>query len=138
MDTEAVQTLARNLIRLRQESLALHTIGQGLVVTSRALRAERRALSCEHATQQDASSRSRIRRAIARGLRTGRLPYVSAAVLYGAPGRIGRICDGCDQTMTAAQLVMAVPMRDSFVYLHAGCFMIWNEERTAARITPAA
>jgi hypothetical protein len=63
---------------------------------------------------------------------------VSAAVLYGAPGGIGRICDGCDQTMTAAQLVMAVPRGDTFVYLHAGCYMIWNEERTAAKVTPAA
>ena len=138
MDTEAVQTLARNLIRLRQESRALRTVGRGLVFASRTLRAERRALSHEHATQQDASTRSRIRRAIARGLRTGRLPYGSVAVLYGAPGGIGRICDGCDQTTTAAQLVMAVPMDNTFVYLHAGCYMIWNEERTAAKAAPAA
>src|SRR5262245_26793479 len=138
MDTEAVQTLARNLARLHQERLELYTIGQGLVFASRALRAERRALSREHATQQDASNRSRIRRTIARRLRNGRLPYESAAILHGAPGGIGRTCDGCDQTMTAAQLVMAVPMADTFVYLHAGCYVIWNEERTAAKITPAA
>ena len=138
MDTEAVQTLARNLTRLRQESLALYAIGKGLVFASRALRAERRGLSHEHATQQDASNRSRIRRTIARRLRSGRLPYESAAILHGAPGGVGRICDGCDRTMTAAQLVMAVPMADTFVYLHAGCYVIWNEERTAAKATPAA
>src|SRR5262245_17358156 len=138
MDTEAVQTLARNSIRLRQESLVLQTAGQGLVLASQTLRAERRALSREHATQRDASNRSRIRRAIARGLRTGRLPYVSAAVLHGAPGGIGHSCDGCNRKMTAAQLVMAVPRGDTFVYLHADCYMIWNEERTAAKVTPAA
>src|SRR5262245_53324993 len=138
MDTEAVQTLARNVIRLRQESLVLQTAGQGLVLASQTLRAERRALSREHATQRDASNRSRIRRAIVRGLRTGRLPYVSAAVLHGAPGGIGHICDGCDRTMTTAQLSMTMPIHDSFVYLHAGCYMIWNEERTGAKITRAA
>src|SRR5262245_41854365 len=73
MDTEAVQTLARNLIRLRSESLVLQTAGQGLVLVSRALRAERRALSREYAKQQDASNRSRIRRTIARRPGTGRL-----------------------------------------------------------------
>lgn len=33
---------------------------------------------------------------------------------------------------------MAVPRGDIFVYLHAGCYMIWNEERTAAKAAPAA
>jgi len=33
---------------------------------------------------------------------------------------------------------MAVPRGDTFVYLHAVCYMIWNEERTAVKVTLAA
>src|SRR5262245_66559111 len=31
---------------------------------------------------------------------------------------------------------MAVPRGDTFVYLHAVCYMIWNEERTAVGLAP--
>jgi hypothetical protein len=40
--------------------------------------------------------------------------------------------------LTAAQLALAVPMSDTFVQLHADYYVIWNQERAAAKAVPAA
>jgi hypothetical protein len=88
----------------------------------------------DHATHHPASSLGTLHRMVRRRLRTGRLPDESVPVIRGAPGD-GGACDACDLPLTSRQLVMAVPVCDAFVHLHAGCFMVWNEERGA---TPAA
>jgi hypothetical protein len=56
-------------------------------------------------------------------------------IVLGAPGD-GGVCDACDQPCTTRQLVMAVPVGDAFVHLHADCFMVWNDERERGT-TPA-
>jgi len=130
MDTEAVQALAKDTMRLRRQSLDLCANCGDVVVLSRKLRALHRALSNEHAKHHAVNDLVKLHVMIARRLRSGRLPYASVPIVNGVPGD-GGTCDACDQTLTAAQLAMAVPVRDTFVRLHADCYMIWNEERIA-------
>ena len=132
MTAEAVQALVQDTIRLRSQSLELFASCRGLVVESRQLRVRRRALSGVHAQHESAGRLIKLHRRIERRLRSGRLPYASAPIVSGFPGD-GGICDACDQTLRAGQLVMMVPVRDAFVHLHADCYLVWNEERTAAR-----
>ena len=58
------------------------------------------------------------------------MPYESASRLFGAPG-IGQGCAACKTPIEKTQLAMAVPTpKDkTFIFLHAGCFAIWDEER---------
>jgi hypothetical protein len=115
VDAEVVQTLAKNTARLCQESVVVYSNSESLA---------------HHA----ASSLGKLHRMVRRKLRTGRLPYESVPTIHGAPSD-GGVCDACDQPFTTRQLVMAVPVGDAFVHLHADCFMVWNEERDT---TPAA
>ena len=71
---------------------------------------------------------SSLRTRIARKLITGRLPHDSTPIIHGAPGVGGR-CTACDQPLTPRQLVMSVPFKQTFVYLHADCFTAWNALR---------
>jgi len=52
--------------------------------------------------------------------------------MFGAPG-IGQKCDACEEIISAGQVAMAVPFqqRKIFLYLHAGCFSVWDSERRA-------
>lgn len=137
MNPEVLEILARDAVRLRQESLGLRANCEGMIRRSRELRLQRRALSDEHAQLNEASNRNRLHRAIGRKLRDGRLPRASAPVVHGAPGR-GETCDACDRTLTSSQLALAVPMGDTVVHLHADCYVIWNEERATAKARSVA
>jgi hypothetical protein len=43
-----------------------------------------------------------------------------------------------EAVQTLARNLIPLARADTLVYLHAGRYMIWNEERTAAKVTPAA
>ena len=73
-----------------------------------------------------------LRKTIFRKLGTGLLPETGAPIVYGAPGA-GGLCDACEHLLRPTQLVMSVPFKEAFVYLHADCFTIWN----ALRQSPA-
>jgi hypothetical protein len=69
-----------------------------------------------------------LRARIGRRLDARRLPHDSVAIIHGAPG-VGGNCDGCDRRLLPRQLVMSVPFKQSFVHLHADCFVAWNAVR---------
>lgn len=73
---------------------------------------------------------TRLRERVRWKLSVGLLPYESAPIIGGAPGR-GGPCAACDATLQPTQLVMAVPLprAKTFVSLHADCFMLWDRER---------
>ncbi len=125
MDPEIVQAIARNTIRLRRLAIVLCGKSNDAMQAARAARAKTR----HHLEERVRLAKTLREQIIARRLLTGRLPSASAAVLLGGPGAAGN-CDGCDQPLTPAQLVMAIPLRDEMVvHLHAGCFIIWNAIR---------
>jgi hypothetical protein len=80
---------------------------------------------CEETAEAWAES---LRVLIGRRLSAGRLPHDSVAIIHGAPGVDGA-CDACARPLTPRQLVMSVPFKQGFVYLHADCFMAWNAVR---------
>jgi hypothetical protein len=43
-----------------------------------------------------------------------------------------------EAVQTLARNLIPLARGDTLVYLHAGRYMIWNEERTEAKVTPAA
>jgi len=90
MDAAIVQRLAKNTVRLRRESIVLCSSCEGLIVLSRQLRGRHRVLSQQIGKHHAASRLSTLHRVIGRRLRNGRLPYVSNAVIGGAPGRADR------------------------------------------------
>jgi hypothetical protein len=69
-----------------------------------------------------------VRARIGRRLDARRLPHNSVAIIHGAPG-VGGDCDGCDRRLLPRQLVMSVPFKQSFVHLHADCFVARNAVR---------
>ena len=93
----------------------------------------RRALSTD-ATSYDTTPQHRSPRA-ARLLRVlissrideGRLPDCVPAMTPGGPG-FGGECAACDGYMPPTRLVMAVASGDTFVYLHADCYIIWRAQ----------
>jgi hypothetical protein len=118
-----------DLARLRERSLTLCQASVSLIVLSRATRTlngEVRRLRLQAQARTVAARRESI---IARKLREGRLPRASAAIISGGSGQNGR-CDGCGDPLVPNQLVMAVPSSENtFVHLHADCFMLWNALR---------
>jgi hypothetical protein len=68
-------------------------------------------------------------RAFAMKLTDGRLPMTRPAMVNAQPGTGGR-CDGCDRRLLRSHLAIEVPRTDgTLVYLHADCFMIWDDLR---------
>jgi len=93
---------------------------------------QRISLTVDHEAVTDAET---LRALIARKLKSGSLPRDSQPRMFGAPG-IGQKCDACEEIISAGQVAMAVPFqqRKIFLYLHAGCFSVWDSER---RVLPA-
>jgi hypothetical protein len=78
--------------------------------------------------QQGTRRRERLRRVlISVRIDEGRLPNVLLPIVSGAPG-FGGECEACDGDMPVKQTVMAIPDGDSFVYLHADCYVIWRAQ----------
>lgn len=69
---------------------------------------------------------------IRRKLFAGVLPSHSVPIIVGRPGE-GGSCDVCGQPLLTTHLVMEAPAGESFVHLHADCFMLWNEVRSPGR-----
>lgn len=132
MDVEAVAALAKDTARLCRASVVLRSNCESVVLLSRHQRERHRALCQDYSTHRAARRLGKLHRMVKRKLRTGRLPYESVPTILGAPGDgEWEACAACDQPLTTRQLVMAVPVCDAFVHLHADCFMVWNEERGA-------
>jgi len=72
-----------------------------------------------------------VRARIGRRLDARRLPHNSVAIIHGAPA-VGGNCDGCGRQLLPRQLVMSVPFKQSFVHLHAECFVAWNVVRLSS------
>lgn len=59
----------------------------------------------------------------------GKLPYDSIPRVWGGAGH-GERCDGCDDTIDAAQFVMeGVNPKGEGIQLHVECFYMWDYER---------
>ena len=62
-------------------------------------------------------------------LADGRLPHNYIPRVGGGPGN-GEICDGCDETVTKAQMVMeGLSGKDRDVQFHVTCFYVWDATR---------
>jgi hypothetical protein len=69
------------------------------------------------------------RRLIQGKLLDGTLPNDSIPRVWGGAA-YGELCDGCDEIIEAAQLVMEwINPRGEGIQLHVECFYIWDEER---------
>src|SRR5262245_43974291 len=124
IDSEAA---AASTSSTRERSLALCRSSLPLTDLSRPTPAQ----SCEarQLRVRTRAGRETVRREsiIARKLRTGHLPIRSVPIIVGGPGAGGGNCDGCDTPLTSAEMVMAIPSDEqTFVHLHADCFIIWN------------
>ena len=123
------EVTAATIRRTREHSLALCKSSLALTDLSRRIRIE--ILEARRLRVQTRPERETVRREsiVSRNLRAGRLPLSSVPIINGGPGDGGN-CDGCGKPLTSAQLAMAIPLRDqTFVHLHAECFMIWNAIR---------
>lgn len=71
-----------------------------------------------------------IRVLIRAKLQDGRLPRRSATRVFSAPGT-GELCGACEQLLAGTQLAMVVPLKadNTFVKLHADCYLLWVAER---------
>src|SRR5262245_2793926 len=56
----------------------------------------------------------------------GRLP--DAALRTALASGFGGQCEACDSYMPSTQLVKAIPKDETFVYLHADCYAIWQAQ----------
>jgi len=135
MDSEVA---AATTLRAREHSLALCKSSQALTDWSRRIRIQ--ILEARRLRVQTRPVRETVRREsiIARNLRAGRLPRSSVPIINGGPGDGGN-CAGCGKPLTSAQLAMAIPSgENTFVHLHADCFMFCNaiRPRTEKQIAP--
>src|SRR5215510_6218567 len=84
------------------------------------------------ALQQDHQRRLRafyLSERIRTKIRAGRLPARRPAVIYGRPSDGAGQCDACAAPLRQRQLVMEVPMHGSLAWLHADCYMLWDDVR---------
>ena len=73
--------------------------------------------------------RPTLRLMIQEKLADGRLPNNHIPRIWGGPGN-GEICDGCDEIVTKAQMIMeGLSSKDSGVQFHVACFYVWDVER---------
>lgn len=73
--------------------------------------------------------RPTLRLMIQKKLADGRLPNNHIPRMWGGPGN-GEICDGCDEIVTKAQMIMeGLSAKDSGVQFHVACFYVWDVER---------
>jgi hypothetical protein len=88
---------------------------------------QRISLTVDHEAVTDDEA---LRVLITRKLKSGALPRDTQPRMFGAPG-IGQKCDACEEVISANQLAMAVPLQPKrgFLFLHAGCFSMWDAER---------
>ena len=131
MNTEAVKLLTGRADFLRLASLALVSASQVTRRDSRELRSRHRLLVAWMGRRTNEYVEARLRRIIRSKLFLGLLPYNRATIIYGGRGE-GGTCNVCKLPLMAAQLVMDVPFGKTLVYLHADCFILWDEERCAA------
>src|SRR5262245_16315864 len=114
--------------RLRQQSIDLCSRCNQTVRRNREVRARSRLVLRERQTAALASM-------IHRKLRDGRLPRVWPLILSADLGA-GEMCDACDKPLLRAEMVMTLRGRDSFVRLHADCFLLWDDIRSATAKSP--
>lgn len=70
-----------------------------------------------------------LRQLIRQRLQAGRLPRDHTIELWQGPG-FGQTCDGCGLEIAPADKMSLVCADDwKVIRLHAGCFILWNEER---------
>jgi hypothetical protein len=136
MNAEAVALLTQNAVRLHMQSADLCATSQATALESRQLCARHRSLVAWLSGRTKEHVEARLRRIIRSKLLIGLLPYHRATIIFGVPGN-GGTCDVCGQTLTVAWLVTDVPFDKTFVHLHADCFILWDEERCAARAARA-
>ena len=73
--------------------------------------------------------KSTLRLMIQDKLTNGRLPRNYIPRVWGGTGN-GEICDGCDETVTKAQMVMeGLSGKDFAVQFHLACFYVWDATR---------
>ena len=69
-------------------------------------------------------------------LANGRLPHSYIPRVWGGPGN-GETCDGCDETVTKAQMVMEGLSKDFAVQFHLACFYVWDATRRVLGYGPS-
>jgi hypothetical protein len=55
------------------------------------------------------------------------LPDSLSPVVSGVPG-FGGECAACDGYMPVTRMVMAIPHGDTFLFMHADCYVIWRAQ----------
>ena len=81
--------------------------------------------------------KSTLRLMIQDKLADGRLPLSYIPRVWGAPGN-GEICDGCDETVTRAQMVMeGLSGKEFGVQFHLACFYVWDATRRVLGFKPS-
>src|SRR5215475_159900 len=113
---------------LRRQSVELCARCKQTIRNSRELRARHRLVLQERQT-------ATLSWIIRRKLRGGRLPRVWPLILSADPGA-GGMCDACDKPLLPAEMVMTLRGRDSFVRLHADCFLLWDDIRSETAASP--
>ena len=69
-----------------------------------------------------------LRLLIQEKLADGRLPRAPIPRVWGGPGH-GEICDGCGETVAAAQAAIGNADAECGLQFHVACFHVWDVER---------
>ena len=121
--------LAVEIIEAEIRSGQHEVLLEAIIADCQKLRDERRELfACVRQIAREQVQGS-LRRIIGRKLLAGELPLESVPILSGGPGQ-GGMCDVCERPLRPTHPVVAVPCAgETFVHLHADCFMLWDGER---------
>ena len=127
-DTRKLLTNARELIsaahRLFERNLAIYKDAQATIQRRPDQRAQRR-FTMRHSMHDGLSAR-RPHLLISARIDDGRLPNTASrtALVSGFGGK----CGACDGHMPSTELLRAIPIDETFVYLHADCYAIWQAQ----------
>jgi len=125
--------LDRVLIRSKWKRLCQHSID----LCSRCKQTIRRSqeLRAHQRLQRQEQRIATLRLIIRRKLWDSHLPRVWPLILSADSGS-GGMCDACDRPLLPAQMMMTLRGRDSFVRLHADCFLLWDDIRSETAESP--
>ena len=121
------QTLRNDTVLLFARQMAMRRQTEAKV-----RRAQKRAAETTSRLERHGQRRAQrlLRLLIGARICSGCLPNTLPASIHGSPGSPGNsgVCEACDGYMPSTLRMMAIPDGDWFVYVHAYCYVIWEEE----------
>ena len=121
---EATRELLQASYRIFARSLATYNDAEA---TTRRLRERLYQSRSAIRRQEPRRTARRLHLLVSARIDEHRLPSTIDSIIGGAPG-FGGDCEACDRYMPPTQMVMSLPHADTFVYLHAECYVIWRAQ----------